>query len=221
MKKISLKIEGMTCSACSNGLEKYLIKQDGIIDAVVNLVLQQAVIDYEDNLEIRNLEIYIEEAGFKSLGEVKENDLFKDIKQDKRVLVGMLLINIIMFLVSIYNNYYLILMFLAIAVLYLGKDIIVKGIKNIKHKNPNMDSLVMISVLSSFIYSIYSVIMILLGNNKYIEMIYFDTVAMVLFFIKLGRYIEGNSKNKTVEAIRDLVQITPEMAILKDNDKIR
>ena len=71
MKKVILKIGGMTCSACSSGLEKYLSKQKGIKEANVNLVLSIATIQYE-NLTIKEIEEYIEEAGFESLGEFKE-----------------------------------------------------------------------------------------------------------------------------------------------------
>ena len=72
MKKVVLNIEGMTCSACSNGLEKYLNKQEGVISASVNLVMATALIEYEDNLSIKDLNRFVKEAGFKSLGEKKE-----------------------------------------------------------------------------------------------------------------------------------------------------
>lgn len=69
MKKVLLKIEGMICSACSNGLEKYLKKQTGIINACVNLVMNNASIEYEENsINIKKIEEYIKRAGFKSLG---------------------------------------------------------------------------------------------------------------------------------------------------------
>ena len=68
MKKIILSIDGMICSACASGLEKYLNKQDGVISASVNLVLAQALIEYEDNLTIEQLETFVKEAGFESLG---------------------------------------------------------------------------------------------------------------------------------------------------------
>ena len=74
MKKVILKVDGMTCSACSNGLEKYLKKQAGIEDAVVNLVMATASIDCSDDLTIEMLNKYIAEAGFKSLGEYNENE---------------------------------------------------------------------------------------------------------------------------------------------------
>ena len=73
MKKVILSIDGMTCSACSNGLEKYLNKQNGIYDATVNLVMANASIEYDEKiLSIENLEEFVKQAGFKSLGEFKE-----------------------------------------------------------------------------------------------------------------------------------------------------
>ena len=79
MKKIILSIDGMTCSACSNGLEKYLNKQDGIISAGVNLVMANATIEYDEKmLNQTKIEEFIKKAGFKSLGE------FKEIKQDRK-----------------------------------------------------------------------------------------------------------------------------------------
>ena len=69
MKKILLKIDGMTCSACSSGLEKYLNKQDGIINASVNLVMNNASIEYDDKkLKLEDLEKFVSKAGFESLG---------------------------------------------------------------------------------------------------------------------------------------------------------
>lgn len=235
MKKIKLRIEGMTCSACSNSLEKYLLKQDGVIDAVVNLVLQEASIEYEDNITIDILEKYIKEAGFKSLGEAKVDDIFKlDSKKNKRRIIVMAILTSLILLINGYTPlqlaiglaygykvYNLILMLLTIIVMYLGKDIIISGITNIKHKSPNMDSLVTLSVLCSFSYSIYSVIMILIGNNDYFNYLYFDSVSMVLFFIKLGRYIEENSRLKTMDAVKELVTITPEKALLKVKNTYR
>ena len=69
MKKVLLKIGGMTCSACSSGLEKYLNKQDGIKVASVNLVMNNASIEYDDDkLMLADVEKFVEKAGFESLG---------------------------------------------------------------------------------------------------------------------------------------------------------
>ena len=69
MKKVLLKIDGMTCSACSNGLEKFLNKQEGIKQASVNLVMNNASIEYDEKiLDIQKIEKFVEKAGFESLG---------------------------------------------------------------------------------------------------------------------------------------------------------
>ena len=84
MKKIILGIDGMTCSACSNGLEKYLNKQNGIINASVNLVMSNASIDYDETiLNQEKLEKYIKQAGFTSLGIFKEFKIQKQTKKEK------------------------------------------------------------------------------------------------------------------------------------------
>ena len=68
MKKVILKIDGMSCSACSNRVEKYLNKQDGV-SASVNLVMAQALIEYdEEKVSLSDLDKFVEEAGYKSLG---------------------------------------------------------------------------------------------------------------------------------------------------------
>ncbi len=74
MKKITLSIDGMTCSACSNGLEKYLNKQNGISRAEVNLIMNSALIEYDEKLvQPEDIDRFVKEAGFKSLGKYKLN----------------------------------------------------------------------------------------------------------------------------------------------------
>ena len=111
------------------------------------------------------------------------------------------------------------LLIITLVYLIYGLDIIKSGIKNLLHKMPNMDTLVMFSVIFSFLYSLYSYINILKGNNAYLHNLYFESTCMVIYFIKLGRVLEDSSKDKTKDAIRKLVQITPSYAIVKKNDK--
>jgi len=87
MKKVILNIGGMSCSACSNGLEKYLNKQEGIKNASVNLVLAQALIEYDDFLTIDDLEQFIKKAGFESLGIYNNKEIKKDYNTNKNVLI--------------------------------------------------------------------------------------------------------------------------------------
>ena len=237
MKKIILSIEGMTCSACSNGLEKYLNKQDGIKEASVNLVMANASIIYDEKkLNIENLNEFVKKAGFKSLGEFKEIKTEKKNKQEKiKFIIFTILAIIFMYIamghminlptldfIDINKNpigYTSCLFIFVIAFIIYGFDILKNGYKNLIHKTPNMDTLVGIGGLSSFLYSVYNMISIFQGKNSAIHNLYFESVAMVIYFVKLGRYLDGISKDKTKEAIQKLVKITPEQATIKRDGK--
>lgn len=234
MKKIILNIGGMSCSGCSRGLEKYLNKQKGIKNASVNLVLAEALIEYDNSISKSEIENFIKEAGFESLGEHKEIDEKKIARNARRgLLISLIPVILIMYITMHhmlhlpaipYINidypiiYSLTLFFLSLAFLIYGFDIFKSGLKNMIHKTPNMDTLVLIGVVASYAYSVYCMIMVLLGNRYYIESLYFESSVMIIYFIKLGRYIDGRSKEKTKEAIKELVQMTPNYANLKDEN---
>ena len=232
MKKVVLKIEGMTCSACSNGLEKYLNKQDGVQEASVNLVMATASISYDDNLTIKDLERFVKDVGFKSLGE--EQKLNKKKYNSKPFIILGIIGFLIMYVtmhhhlhlpVPVFLNmnkspisYSIILLIATIPYLVYGFDIFKNGIKNLIHKMPNMDNLVTLGVFASFIYSLVGTILIILGNKEIVHNLYFESTVFVIYFMKLGRFISERSKNKTTESIQELVQITPEKAHIKKGD---
>lgn len=234
MKKITLSIGGMSCSACSTGLEKHLKKCHGIKDASVNLVLANASIEYDDDITIEMINNYIKDAGFKSLGIYSENK--EDVKQKGKVaLIIFTILSIILLYVSMSHmvhlpvipflhmekyplNYALCLLILTIPYLIYGFDIFKNGYKNLIHRTPNMDTLVSIGVLSSFIYSLFGTIMIIMWKNHYVHNLYYESAGIVIYFIKLGRYIDFKSKEKTKESIKELVTITPSMALLRTKD---
>lgn len=237
MKKIILSIDGMTCSACSNGLEKYLLKQDGIINASVNLVMSNALIEYDENkLNQKNIEEFVKKAGFKSLGLYTDIKTKNNAKNNKVLFIIYLILAIVLMYVSMGHmiglptfeflnmhthpiSYAVTLLILTIPFIIYGFDIIKSGFKNLIHRAPNMDTLVAIGVLSSLLYSIYNMYMLIKGNHSYVDHLYFESAAIVIFFIKLGRYIDGVSKDKTKEAIQKLVQITPKDATIKVEGK--
>ena len=237
MKKIILSIDGMTCSACSNGLEKYLLKQDGIINASVNLVMSNALIEYDESkLNQKNIEEFVKKAGFKSLGLYTDIKTKNNAKSNKILFIIFLILAIVLMYVSMGHmvglptfeflnmhthpiSYALALLILTIPFIIYGFDIIKSGFKNLIHRAPNMDTLVAIGVLSSLLYSIYNMYMLIRGDSSYVEHLYFESAAIVIFFIKLGRYIDGVSKDKTKEAIQKLVQITPKDATIKVEGK--
>ena len=237
MKKITLSIDGMTCSACSNGLEKYLNKQQGIEKAFVNLVMASATVEYNEKvLNVSQIEKFVEEAGFKSLGEFKEIKVEKQNKREKILFIIYTILAIILMYISMGHminlpnieilnphthtvNYIISLLILTIAFIIYGFNILKNGYKNLINKTPNMDTLVSIGVITSFLYSLYNTYLIFTGNHNLIMNLYYESAAIVIYFVKLGRYIDRISKDKTKDAIQKLVKITPNNAILKINGK--
>lgn len=232
MKKVLLKIDGMTCSACSSGLEKYLNKQDGVINASVNLVMNNASIEYDDKkLNIEDLEKFVSKAGFESLGVDNFEKEQKKKGKEKYKLIGFTVIAILTLYIAMGHmiglpnipfldmhmypiNYTIALLVLSLTSIYLGRDILKNGYKNLIHKTPNMDTLVGLGVISSFIYSVYGTYMIFKGNAEYVQNLYYESTVIILFFINIGRYVEARNKDKTKEAIQSLMMITPNKATL-------
>ena len=116
-------------------------------------------------------------------------------------------------------NYAVSLLVLTMVVLGLGYDVLKNGVKNLIHGTPNMDTLVTIGVLASFIYSVYGTINITLGRMEFVHSLYFESSAVVLFFIKIGKYVEGINTDKTKEALQELMSITPNSATIERNGK--
>ncbi len=238
MKKITLSVDGMTCAACSSGLEKYLKKQKGVMDAVVNLVMSTASIVYDENIITKEkIEEFVKEAGFISLGEFKEIKIEKEKKKEKiKFIIFTILIILLMYIsmghmvglkvidflnIHTHQTNYLITIFLLTCLfLIYGFNIIKNGIINLIHRIPNMDSLVSLGVLTTFIYSLVNMILVLNGNNDLINNIYFESSAVIIYFIVLGRRIDKISKDKTKEAINTLVTITPTHATRKIGDTL-
>ena len=163
MKKVILKIEGMSCSACSNRVEKYLNKQEGV-NASVNLVMAEALIEYdEEKVSLSDLDRFIEEAGYKSLG-IYHEKLEEKKDNTKYYLIGLAFLIAVLMYVSMSHmiglpvipflhmlkhpiNYGIALLILTIPFIIFGFDIIKSGITKLIHKSPNMDTLVTIGVI--------------------------------------------------------------------------
>ena len=142
MKRIILSIDGMTCSACSNGLEKYLNKQKGVNQASVNLVMANATIEYDEKmLSVPQLEEFVKQAGFKSLGEFKEIKTENKNKKEKIKFIVFTILAILLMYVAMGHmvnlptikvldphtnatNYMVFLLVLTLAFLWYGFDIL-------------------------------------------------------------------------------------------------
>lgn len=228
MKNIILNVGGMTCSGCSAGLEKYLNKQDGIFSASVNLVLATVKIEYDENLlDVNKLNKFIGEAGFTSYGE----EYNKNKRRPERlVLLIYTVLTILLMYISMGNMFKITMpniinmhfnpiiysiSLAAITFLYFiyGFDIIKSGIKNLVHRMPNMDSLIMIGVIVNYLYSLFNMILVFKGDMNGFHHLYFEASAMTILFVKIGRFIDKNNRIKATDAVKGLVSVTPKKAV--------
>ena len=195
--------------------------------------MANATIEYDEKiLNVEKLEKFVIEAGFKSLGEFKQIKFEEKTKTEKVKFIIFTILAIILMYISMGHminlptipfldphtnstNYMISLLILTIGFMWYGFDILKNGYKNLIHKTPNMDTLVGIGVITSFLYSIYNMYLVLAGDHSQVMNLYFESASIVIYFIKLGRYIDGMSKDKTKEAIQKLVEITPQTATIK------
>ena len=197
--------------------------------------MNNANIEYDDNkLNLEQIEKFVEKAGFKSLGidNFKKEERRKS--NEKYKLIGITVISLLVLYISMSHmvglpvipflnmmeypvNYAISLLILTVIVMIFGRDILKNGYKNLIHKTPNMDTLVMIGVIASFAYSLYGTARILTGSTEYVEKLYFESAAIVIFFIKMGKFIENKNKDKTKEALQALMSITPNDAVIIRN----
>ena len=172
---------------------------------------------------------------------VKKNleDSKKKIKEQKTQLIFIWIVSLFLMYVSmghmikingttlplpkIFNpdfyptNFALIQFILSSITLFLGRKILINGINSALHKNPNMNTLVAVGSLSSFIYSLVLTFLIPINSSE-VHNLYFESSAMILTFIMTGKFLEGRSTEKTKSAISALVSLTPETAFVLPDD---
>ena len=115
------------------------------------------------------------------------------------------------------TNFALIQFILSSITLFLGRKILINGINSALHKNPNMNTLVAVGSLSSFIYSLVLTFLIPINSSE-VHNLYFESSAMILTFIMTGKFLEGRSTEKTKSAISALVSLTPDTAFVLPDD---
>ena len=234
---------GMSCSACSSAVDKAVRGVDGVSDVNVNLLNNNMTVTFDENkTNETNIIHAVENAGYKAglqnqKIEVKEE---KDHKKESLILSFVFLVPL--FYISMGHMMHMplpsfltgkenMMVFglaqfcLTLPILYINRGYYQRGFKALMHKSPNMDTLIALGSCFATIYSVYSLFMMgyALGHGQieeahhYMMQLYFESAGMILTLISLGKYLESNSKKKTSEAIRKLINLRPSTAVvLKD-----
>ncbi|HEO4293590.1 TPA: copper-translocating P-type ATPase [Streptococcus agalactiae] len=242
-RKETFLIDGMTCASCALTIEKAVNKLDHVDSAVVNLATEKMTVTFDDiTLSPNVIEECVSESGY-------EASLFKEEtskSQSERhqlaiekmwhrfwmsavATIPLLYISmgpmINLWLPSFLMpdkgplNYGMIQLLLTLPVMYFGRIFYQNGFKALFKRHPNMDSLVAIATTAAFIYSLYGLYEILQGDIHYAHQLYFESVAVILTLITLGKYFEILSKGRTSASIEKLLTLSAKEArVIKDGE---
>ena len=231
------KIEGMTCSACANRVEKVTKKMSGVENTVVNFATEKLSISYDaDVINFGDIKAKVEKAGYKLIREDEQKVEEKKKKLDEKGNLLWRLILSLIFAVPLLTitmghmvgmplpkiidpmmnplNFAIIQLVLTIPVMIIGYKFYYIGYKNLFKLSPNMDSLIAIGTSAAFIYSLYGTYKIYTGNGSYAMSLYYEAAVTILALITLGKYLEAISKGKTSQAIKKLMGLAPKTAII-------
>lgn len=241
-KNFQFPVEGMTCASCVARVEKVFRKVEGIEDVVVNLATEKVTIKTNsDKVNFKEITKLVEEAGYKidlsSLGKTKESESastqsykssFEDtIKSDFLIAliftIPVTLLNMAMMwegfseLVSLSNEQLSkLLLILTTPIIFIpGKRFFISFWKNLKKFTADMNSLVAIGTGSAYIYSMLVTLFsesFHLGNSFHV---YYDTAAVIITLILLGKWLETRAKSKTGTAVKSLLELKPKTVIVK------
>lgn len=242
IKNYSFKVEGMTCSACANRVERVTKKASGVENSSVNFATEKLNITFDENkISVNELKSIVEKAGYNLIVEEKKESSTKKIPDYKKLwyrfilsiiftiplliismghMVGMHLPHIIDPMINPLN-FAITQLALTIPVMIIGYKFYLIGFKNLFKLSPNMDSLIAIGTSAAVIYGLFAIYKINIGDHEYAMHLYFESAAVILTLITLGKYLEAVSKGKTSDAIKKLMGLAPKTAnIIRDGKEL-
>lgn len=232
-EKAEFDITGMTCAACSARIEKGLNRMDGVINANVNLALEKATIEYNGTVLTANDIINkVENLGYGAQlkEEAKEavDHRQKEIaKQTKKfvfsailsfpllwAMVGHFSFTSFIWVPDIFMNPWFQLALATPVQFIIGGQFYVGAYKALKNKSANMDVLVALGTSAAYFYSLYLSIMSLMSSAHEVEL-YYETSAVLITLILLGKLFEAKAKGRSSEAIKKLMGLQAKTAIIE------
>ena len=235
----------MTCAACSSAVERVTKKLEGVQESSVNLVAGKLTIVYDETLcGSPQIIAKVEKAGFgikpyvddkkrREEAAKKEEQERKEAK--KRFLLAAVFAVPLLYIAMghMFPNglplpqflsmeqhpltFALVQLFLTIPVLYFGRNFYLIGYKALFSGNPNMDTLVAVGTTAAFVYSLVMTVGVAVGSEHAVHHLYYESAAVVITLIMLGKYMERKSKGKTSEAMKRLLELAPETAYRVEN----
>jgi P-type Cu+ transporter len=239
-EKVDLDVFGMTCAACSTRIEKVLKKMEGMVSANVNLATESASVEFNGGvLSTEKIMAKIKSLGYdakeKVQREAKVQQKEEEINAKKRKLwISILLSFPLLYTMighapwdtglpmpSLLMNPWFQLLLATPVQFYIGGQFYVGAYKSLKNKSANMDVLVALGTSAAYFYSLAEAIKTI-GNEHYHPHLYFETSAVLITLILVGKLFESLAKGRTTEAISKLLSLqAKEATVIRDGQEIK
>ena len=237
-EKKEYKLSGMTCASCAMTVEMAVKDLETVEDVSVNLaterlsLLPKAGFDSQQVLDaVAEAGYQAEEKGKDRPSDVSEEAVIKaqELRKKKQQLLILLLTALPLLYISMgsmvglplpsfldHMAYPLVFvlsqLLLTLPAVWIGRGFYQRGFRNLIKRHPNMDSLIAVGTSAAFLYSLYSVSQVFLGYHPFVHQLYFESVAVIIALVLLGKYLESSAKGKTSQAIQSLLELVPSQA---------
>ncbi|GGE24726.1 heavy metal translocating P-type ATPase [Streptococcus himalayensis] len=233
MGKQEYRVTGMTCASCAMTVEMVARELDSIDQAAVNLATETLTVISKDGFDKAELEKAVSEAGYRlvepELAKGKE-EKEEQLVRMRRSLLGLAMLTLPLLYLSMggmlglslpnVSDKMLVLwqFLLTLPVLYLGRGFYSRGFRHLIKRHPNMDSLIAVGTGAAFLYSLRSMAEVFSGNHGALHHLYFESVAVIISLVFLGKYLEFLAKGRTSQVIEQLMDLLPQTAQVWRNE---
>ncbi len=237
--KESFYIEGMTCTACSSGIERSLGRKSFVKKIEVSLLNKSANIEFDENqTNLDEIFKLIEKLGYspkKTLAKEKKGFFSPNVKLALAVVFTLFVVYLSMgamlspsllpeslLTIDNHSNFLNACLQLigTLIVMHLGRDFYIQGFKALWHRQPNMSSLIAIGTSAALISSLWPLYLVYTNQWSYGHY-YLESVCVILMFVMVGKHIENVSKDKALDAMQALMKNAPKTALkIQDNQQI-
>ncbi|MGK4044998.1 heavy metal translocating P-type ATPase [Heyndrickxia oleronia] len=236
-EKADFNLVGMTCAACANRIEKTLNKLDGVKNATVNFALETGSVEYNPSeITIQEMSKAVEKIGYQAIPKQDKEDTLdyreKEIEKQKGKFIFSLILSIPLLWAMVSHFKFTSFIYLpemlmnpwvqfALATpvqFIIGKQFYVGAYKALRNKSANMDVLVALGTSAAYFYSLY-VAIASIGSGEHMVDLYFETSAVLITLIILGKLFEARAKGRSSEAIKKLMGLQAKTAIVLRNEK--
>lgn len=235
-EQVEFDVFGMTCAACSTRIEKVLNKQDGVTRATVNLATESATVEFNPAvISEQELIQRIRKLGYdaKVKADAVERKAHKEQQinalRAKLIVAAILSLPLLITMLdhlfrielpAIFMNPWFQFLLATPVQFFIGWQFYVGAYKNLRNGSANMDVLVALGTSAAYFYSLYEAIKTI-GNSGYVPHLYFETSAVLITLILLGKYLEVRAKSQTTQAISRLLGLQAKQArVVRDGKEI-